>query len=110
MNVDSAEPQNGFKKIWLRKKPENLSEIDPAEVGGFEDGFFKALAADIGFNFTYRFPADGQWGSKNSRTGEWNGILRELQDYVMQININYIQHGMTCTVWPNDLYSMTCTG
>lgn len=69
----------GFKSIWRNGKPKNLSYIAPELVAGFQDGFFKALAASIGFSFTYRYPRDGNWGARNPITGEWNGILKELE-------------------------------
>lgn len=73
---------DGFQTIWRNGRPSNFSNIAPEMVGGMQDGFFKALAASIGFNFTYRYPRDEKLGSKNFITGEYNGILKELESKV----------------------------
>ena len=36
----------------------------------------------VEFNFTLKWVDDGQYGSKNKETGEWNGMLGEILENV----------------------------
>ena len=36
----------------------------------------------VEFNYTLKWVDDGQYGSKNKETGEWNGMLGEILENV----------------------------
>ena len=35
------------------------------------------------FNYTFKWVEDGNYGFKNKETGEWNGLMGELQTLVV---------------------------
>ena len=46
---------------------------------------FDILSRKLEFNYTYRYARDGNWGAKDPITGEWNGMLREINDGVSDL-------------------------
>ena len=42
------------------------------------------------FKYKFQLVGDGKYGSKNPTTGEWNGMIRELQDQVGCLQQMYI--------------------
>lgn len=41
------------------------------------------LSLLLGFNYTFRLQEDGNYGTKNLKTGEWDGMIREIMDRVL---------------------------
>ena len=41
----------------------------------------------LDFNVTLKWVDDGQYGSKNKDTGEWNGMLGEVLEHVGKLKI-----------------------
>ena len=48
-------------------------------------GFSHSVILD--FNVTLKWVDDGQYGSKNKDTGEWNGMLGEVLEHVGKLKI-----------------------
>lgn len=51
---------------------------------GFGIELIQELAAMLGFNYTFVIQEDGAYGTKNKKTGEWNGMIRKLLDEVSE--------------------------
>jgi hypothetical protein len=49
---------------------------------GFCIDLIKEISDILGFNYTLRPVKDGNYGSVNKETGEWNGMIKELLDRV----------------------------
>lgn len=45
---------------------------------GYNIDLIAAISEILGFNYTIRLVEDGAYGSKDSKTGEWNGMIGEL--------------------------------
>lgn len=45
------------------------------------------IASILGFKYTLKLADDRAYGKKNER-GEWNGMIRELIDGVIQLSLN----------------------
>jgi ionotropic glutamate receptor len=56
---------------------------------GFGIDLIQEIANMLGFNYTFLIQADGNYGSK-SKTGEWNGMIKELLEEVSYILIYYM--------------------
>lgn len=41
-----------------------------------------AIAKDLGFKYRFELVPDGQYGSLNKDTKQWNGLIRELREKV----------------------------
>ena len=46
---------------------------------------FESLADKLNFTFDLYLSRDGNWGSRNSKTGQWNGLIKDLIDDVADI-------------------------
>lgn len=64
----------------LKDSAERLSGNDRFEGFGIE--LIHELSLMLGFNYTFQLQDDGVYGSLNRETGEWNGMLRKVLDYV----------------------------
>lgn len=51
-----------------------------ARYEGFGVDVIYELSQLLGFNYTFRLQEDGIYGSLVN--GEWNGMIREIRDYV----------------------------
>lgn len=57
---------------------------------GFGIELIDELSKMLGFNYTFHIQEDGVYGSLNRQTGEWNGMIKELLEYVsIYMNCNY---------------------
>jgi Ligated ion channel L-glutamate- and glycine-binding site len=66
----------------LKENTERLSGNDRFE--GFGIDLIHDLSLMLGFNYTFVLQEDGAYGSLNRDTGEWNGMIRELHEFVRQ--------------------------
>lgn len=64
----------------LKKTAVKLTGNDRFEGFGIE--LIDELSMMLGFNYTFKLQEDSVYGSLNKETGEWNGMIRELIDYV----------------------------
>lgn len=53
---------------------------------GFGIDVIHELSLMLGFNYEFKLQEDGVYGDKNNVTKEWNGMIRELQDDVLNGN------------------------
>lgn len=49
---------------------------------GYGIDLIHELSLLLGFNYTFKLQEDGNYGTKDLVTGEWNGMLREIMDGV----------------------------
>ena len=49
---------------------------------GYVIDLVQALARALKFKYKFHIVGDGKYGGYNEETGEWNGMIRELQDQV----------------------------
>lgn len=49
---------------------------------GFGIDIIHELSLLLGFKYIYRLQEDGAYGSFNNETKQWNGMIRELIDWV----------------------------
>lgn len=54
---------------------------------GFGIDIIHELSLMLGFKYEFRLQADGAYGGINAKTGEWTGMIRELQEGVKGISI-----------------------
>ena len=47
---------------------------------GYVIEFVKYLAEEVKFKYKFQLVGDGKYGGLNPKTGEWNGMIRELID------------------------------
>jgi glutamate receptor, ionotropic, invertebrate len=65
----------------LKETAEKLSGNDRFE--GFGIDLIHELSLMLGFNYTFRIQEDRAYGSLNPVTQQWNGMIRELHEYVI---------------------------
>jgi hypothetical protein len=58
----------------------NLTDNERYE--GFCVELIREIAHLVGFNYTIRLAPEAKYGISDPKTGEWNGIVRELMDRV----------------------------
>lgn len=49
---------------------------------GYSMDLVDAIAKDLGFKYRFELVPDGQYGSLNKDTKQWNGLIRELREKV----------------------------
>lgn len=49
---------------------------------GFGIDIIQELSQMLGFKYEFRLQADGAYGGIDKKTGEWNGMIREIQENV----------------------------
>lgn len=49
---------------------------------GFGIDLIHELSLLLGFNYTFTLQEDKVYGSYNNETNQWNGMIRELRDFV----------------------------
>lgn len=49
---------------------------------GFGIELIEELSKMLGFNYIFHIQEDGVYGSLNRQTGEWNGMMKEILEYV----------------------------
>ncbi|XP_071445424.1 glutamate receptor ionotropic, kainate 2-like [Hetaerina americana] len=81
---------------YLRHSSTKLSGNDRFE--GFGIDLIHEISLLLGFNYTFRIQHDGVYGSLNRKTGQWNGMIRELMDYradlaITDLTITYDREG-----------------
>ena len=59
--------------------------IDKVPWTGIFAEIFESLAKSLNFTFTLKSSRDGEWGSFNRDTGEWNGAIKDLVDGVADV-------------------------
>lgn len=62
--------------IVVKKDENGVPLPDSSAWDGFCIKLLKAIAEDVGFNYTIHIVADGQYGSENN--SRWNGMIGEL--------------------------------
>ncbi|XP_057374823.1 glutamate receptor ionotropic, kainate 2-like isoform X2 [Daphnia carinata] len=75
----------------------NLTDNDRYE--GFCVELIKEISRLVGFNYTIRLAPEAKYGISDPRTGEWNGIVRELMDRkadlaIGSMTINYARESV----------------
>ena len=78
--------------IMLKKDSETLFGNDRYE--GYNVDLIQEISKILGFNYTIKLVEDGQYGSYDKETGEWSGMIGELQSQkadlvVADITITY---------------------
>ncbi|XP_075228075.1 glutamate receptor ionotropic, kainate 2-like isoform X2 [Lycorma delicatula] len=64
---------------YLEKKAgEGLKDNDRFE--GYSLDLIDEIAKELGFTYIFRLVPDGKHGSLNKKTGQWDGLIRELQE------------------------------
>lgn len=64
----------------LKETSEKLEGNDQFEGFGIE--LIDELSKKLGFSYTWRLQEDNKYGGIDPKTGEWNGMLREIIDSV----------------------------
>lgn len=64
----------------LKESPKKLEGNDRYEGFGIE--IIEELAKMNDFNYTFDIQADGVYGSYDSKTGKWNGMMEKIMDGV----------------------------
>jgi glutamate receptor, ionotropic, invertebrate len=64
----------------LKETAEKLSGNDRFEGIGID--LIHELSLMLGFNYTFVLQENGVYGSLNRETGKWNGMIRELHEFV----------------------------
>lgn len=59
------------------------SPLNHERYEGFCIDLLKELATMVGFEYRIELVPDGKYGAIDLETGEWNGIVRQLMDKVM---------------------------
>lgn len=72
----------------LKKSSIQLYGNDRYEGFGIE--LIEVLSKMLGFSYTFVIQEDGVYGSLNRETGQWNGMIKELLEYVCIMFIIYI--------------------
>ena len=54
---------------------------------GYVIDFMKALSEEVKFKYKFHLVGDGKYGSLNTNTGEWNGMIRELLDHKADVAV-----------------------
>jgi ionotropic glutamate receptor len=62
----------------LKETVQKLHGNDQYE--GFAIDLIQELSRMLGFNYTFKLQEDSVYGSLNKKTGEWNGMLREVME------------------------------
>ncbi|KAH8323007.1 hypothetical protein KR074_002938, partial [Drosophila pseudoananassae] len=62
----------------LKETSEKLEGNDQFE--GFGIDVIDELSKKLGFSYTFRLQPDNKYGGIDPKTGEWNGMLREIMD------------------------------
>lgn len=65
------------------KKKDAFNLTGNAKFEGFCIDLLQMIAEQLGFHYQLYLVPDGKFGAKNVKTGEWNGMVRELMDKVM---------------------------
>ncbi|XP_046399579.1 glutamate receptor ionotropic, kainate 2-like [Ischnura elegans] len=81
---------------YLKHSAAKLSGNDRFE--GFGIDLIHEVSLLLGFNYTFKIQHDGVYGSLNRKTGQWNGMIRELMDYradlaITDLTITYDREG-----------------
>lgn len=69
----------------LKKASDKLFGNDRFEGYGID--LIHELSLMLRFNYTFKVQEDGNYGTKNLTTGEWDGMIRELRDEVSEVMI-----------------------
>lgn len=82
----------------MLKQHPNLSGNDRYE--GFCIDLLREIASMVGFEYRIELVPDGKYGVIDLETGEWNGIVRQLMDKVIQacLNIYFLLNFITRTL------------
>lgn len=72
------------KPYVMLKTNGNLTGNDRFE--GFCIDLLKTIADLIGFSYELYIVPDLKFGAENTSTGEWNGLVREIIDKVIEYN------------------------
>jgi glutamate receptor, ionotropic, invertebrate len=74
----------------LKETAEKLSGNDRFEGIGID--LIHELSLMLGFNYTFVLQENGVYGSLNRETGKWNGMIRELHEFVSNNSPFRLQH------------------
>lgn len=78
----------------LKESPKKLEGNDRYEGFGIE--VIEDLAKMNEFNYTFDIQEDGVYGSYNSKTGKWNGMMEKIMDGVTIICLLLEQFHKIC--------------
>ncbi|KAL1131963.1 hypothetical protein AAG570_011574 [Ranatra chinensis] len=65
-------------KPYLWTKGDNYSGNDRFE--GYSIDLIDEISKDLGFKYKFVLVSDGQYGTYNKKTKQWNGLIRELRE------------------------------
>ena len=68
----------------------NLTDNERYE--GFCVELIREIAHLVGFNYTIRLAPEAKYGISDPKTGEWNGIVRELMDRVYSFSSSFFPY------------------
>jgi ionotropic kainate glutamate receptor 2 len=68
----------------------NLTDNERYE--GFCVELIREIAHLVGFNYTIRLAPEAKYGISDPKTGEWNGIVRELMDRVYSFSSSFFSY------------------
>ncbi|XP_046446543.1 glutamate receptor ionotropic, kainate 2-like isoform X4 [Daphnia pulex] len=97
MNVTLVVTTNLEVPYVLLASGYNLTDNERYE--GFCVELIKEIAHLVGFNYTIRLAPEAKYGISDPKTGEWNGIVRELMDRkadlaIGSMTINYARESV----------------
>lgn len=80
----------------LKKSSVQLYGNDRYEGFGIE--LIDVLSKMLGFTYTFLIQEDGVYGSLNRETGQWNGMIKELLEYVNQFQFHTYMYFKLCKI------------
>lgn len=69
----------------MRRNHSNDGFEEGAVYEGFCIDLLRLVARHVGFEYRLALVPDGKYGVLDPKTGEWNGIVRQLIDKVIHI-------------------------
>lgn len=69
-----------------RQYASNASDDPTAQFEGFCIDLLRLVAGHVGFEYRLALVPDGKYGVLDPKTGEWNGIVRQLIDKVIRVD------------------------
>ena len=71
------------KVLDPKLQPEEIEKmVFAAKYEGYVVDLIKALAKEVKFKYEMYIVADKAYGAYNEKTGQWNGMIRDLIDRV----------------------------
>ena len=71
------------QQVWATKEPEALEAMTFSEkYEGYVVDLIRELSKEVKFKYKMYIVEDKNYGSFNEKTGQWNGMIRDLIDHV----------------------------